>query len=201
MLAGLADGLVRSDRRRLAEARRLDRVLDGINAAIRRYLAGLDRDAMTEADSRRVAEILTFAGNLEQAGDVVHHNLLAMAGRSLKHGRPLKPEQLAELTSALARVGVNLRNAASLFVNGDVRSARLLVEEKRRFRDLENAATAAQLAAMRAGQATEAGAVHLDLLRDIRRVNTHLVAAAAYPLLERAGELLPNRLTAEAGQP
>jgi phosphate:Na+ symporter len=48
---------------------------------------------------------------------------------------------------------------------------------------------------MRAGQTTEASAVHLDLLRSIRRVNTHLVAAAAYPVLEREGALLPSRLT------
>ena len=44
------------------------------------------------------------------------------------------------------------------------------------------------------GDAAETSALHLDLLRDIRRVNAHLVAAAAYPVLENHGELLPSRL-------
>ena len=194
MLAGLAEGLARGDRRRIIEARRLDDVLDRLNAAIRGYLVGLDNEAMSEADHRRVTEILTFATNMEHAGDVVDRNLLLIAGRSIKRGRPLSAEQQAELAGALDRVLANLRMAAALFVNADTRAARLLVEEKQTFRNLENAATAAHFEAMRAGEAAETSALHLDLLRDIRRVNAHLVAAAAYPVLESHGELLPSRL-------
>ncbi len=194
MLAGLAEGLARGDRRRIIEARRLDDVLDRLNAAIRGYLVGLDNEAMSEADHRRVTEILTFATNMEHAGDVVDRNLLLIAGRSIKRGRPLSAEQQAELAGALDRVLANLRMAAALFVNADTRAARLLVEEKQTFRNLENAATAAHFEAMRAGDAAETSALHLDLLRDIRRVNAHLVAAAAYPVLESHGELLPSRL-------
>ena len=36
--------------------------------------------------------------------------------------------------------------------------------------------------------------MHLDALRDLKNVNTHLVAAAAYPVLENIGELLPSRI-------
>jgi len=194
MLTGLAEGLAHGDRRRIIEARRLDDVLDRLNGAIRSYLAGLDGEAMSEDDHRRATEILTFATNMEHAGDVVDRNLLVIAARSIKRGRPLSAEQLADLAGALDRVLANLRLAASLFVNADTRAARLLVEEKLTFRTLENAATAAHFAAMRAGDAAETSALHLDLLRDIRRVNAHLVAAAAYPVLESHGELLPSRL-------
>ena len=84
MLAGLAEGLAHGDRRRIIEARRLDDVLDRLNAAIRSYLVGLDSEAMSEADHRRATEILTFATNIEHAGDVVDRNLLVIAGRSIK---------------------------------------------------------------------------------------------------------------------
>ena len=194
MLAGLADGLLRGDRRRIVEARRLDDVLDRLNAAIRSYLVGLDTEAMSEADHRRAGEILAFATNMEHAGDVIDRNLLAIAGRTIKRGHPLSPEQQAELGGALERVSANLRMAASIFVNGDTRAARLLVEEKLTFRNLENAATQAHFDALRSGGAADTSALHLDLLRDIRRVNAHLVAAAAYPVLENAGELLTSRL-------
>ena len=33
-----------------------------------------------------------------------------------------------------------------------------------------------------------------DVLRDLKQVNAHLVAAAAYPVLKTQGELLPSRL-------
>ncbi len=194
MLAGLTEGLLHGDRRRIAEAHRLDDVMDRLNAAIRAYLVGLDSEAMSEADHRRTAEILTFATNMEHAGDVVDRNLLVIAGRSLKRGRALSAEQQNDLSRALERVATNLRMAASVFVNGDARAARMLAEEKQTFRNLENAATTTHFDAMRTGGATETSALHLDLLRDIRRVNAHLVAAAAYPVLESHGELLPSRL-------
>ena len=194
MLTGLAEGLTRGDRRRIAEARRLDDVLDRLNAAIRAYLVGLDSEAMNETDHRRAAEILTFATNLEHAGDVVDRNLLVIAARSLKRGRPLSGEQQANLVRALDRVAANLRLAASLFVTEDSRAARLLAEEKLIFRNIESDATAAHFEAMRLGDAADTSALHLDLLRDIRRVNAHLVAAAAYPVLENHDALLPSRL-------
>ncbi|CAH2598620.1 Na/Pi cotransporter family protein [Rhodovastum atsumiense] len=194
MLAGLAEGLARADRRRLAEARRLDDVLDRLTGAIRGYLSGLDGEAMSEADHRRVTEILTFVINMEHAGDVVDRNLLVLANRALKRGRPLTPAQQDELAQVLQRVGANLRMAAALFLSEDPRLARLLAEEKPEFRRIEAEAAEAHFAAMRAGEATEISALHLDLLRDLRRVNAHLVAAAAYPVLETHGELLPSRL-------
>jgi phosphate:Na+ symporter len=43
----------------------------------------------------------------------------------------------------------------------------------------------------------ETSTLHLDALRDLKNVNTHLVAAAAYPVLENSGELLRSRLRQE----
>jgi phosphate:Na+ symporter len=34
----------------------------------------------------------------------------------------------------------------------------------------------------------------LDLMRDIKRLNDHLVAGAAYPVLEATGDLMPSRI-------
>ncbi len=40
----------------------------------------------------------------------------------------------------------------------------------------------------------ETSALYLNLLRDMKRVNGHIVAAAAYPVLERTGGFLPSRI-------
>jgi phosphate:Na+ symporter len=77
----------------------------------------------------------------------------------------------------------------------DVRAARSLLGEKEVFRDLEARATEAHFARVRAGrvESVDTSMLHLDVLRDLKRINAH-IAAAAYPVLERLGELLPSRL-------
>jgi phosphate:Na+ symporter len=174
-------------------------VLDKLNTAIKTYLGALDNEAMTDADEQRVEDILTFAHNLEYAGDIVEKNLMGLASKRLKRGLAFAAKDQAELTAALNRLIGNLRTAASVFVTDDLKAARLLAAEKETFRDMEAAATQDHFARLRSGgtQLTEASALQLDVLRDIKQVNTHLVAAAAYRVLQNHGELLASRLRVE----
>jgi phosphate:Na+ symporter len=196
MLQGLRDALQRPDRRQLSELKRQDDVLDTLNAAIKSYMTSLPSEAMTEADHRRVVEILSFATNLEHAGDVVDKGLLGIVAKQVKRGLVFSTEEAGPLLQIIDRLMSNLRAAASLLVTGDDRAARLLVEEKEVFRSLEAEATASHFERLRDGKVgtVETSALHLDALRDLKRVNAHLVAAAAYPVLEGKGELLPSRL-------
>jgi phosphate:Na+ symporter len=77
----------------------------------------------------------------------------------------------------------------------DARAARALLGEKEVFRNLETQATETHFARIRAGrvESRETSSLHLDVLRDMKRINSH-IAAAAYPVLERQGELLSSRL-------
>jgi phosphate:Na+ symporter len=81
----------------------------------------------------------------------------------------------------------------------DARAARSLLGGKEVFRDLEARATEAHFARIRAGrvESVETSALHLDVLRDLKRINAH-IAAAAYAVLEKRGELLPSRLRQDA---
>jgi phosphate:Na+ symporter len=196
MLHAARDAFATDDRKRVTEARRMDDVLDRLNSAIKTYLTGLDPEATSVSDHRRIEEILAFTINLEHAGDVVDKNLLEQAAKRLKRDINLSREQTDELGAIISRLVANLRSAASVFMTADVRAARMLAAEKEAFRELETAATEEHFAQIRAGQtrAAEASAWRLDLLRDLKRVNDHLVAAAAYPVLKGQGELLPTRL-------
>jgi phosphate:Na+ symporter len=196
MLQGVRDAFEKPDRRQISETKRLDDVLDKLNTAIKSYLTSLDPEAMSDADHRRVAEILAFATNMEQAGDIVDKNLLGVATRQLKRGLTFSKEGAAELLAMIDRLAANLRATASLFMTEDERAARLLAAEKEAFRSIEAAATASHFERLRAGriETAETSSLHLDALRDLKRINAHLVAAAAYPVLEGKGELLPSRL-------
>ncbi len=196
MLTALRDGLEKPDRRLIDEARRLDDVVDRLNTAIKSYLTGLDPAAMSESDHRRIEEVLVFAHNLEHAADIVDRNLMGAAAKRLKRGLDFSPADQETLLALVDRLLANLHAAGAVFMTEDVRAARALAAEKEVFRDAEDAATQAHFARLRTGNTdrVEAGALHLDVLRDLKQVNAHLVAAAAYPVLKTQGELLPSRL-------
>jgi phosphate:Na+ symporter len=199
MLAGLDEALTRPDRRGITEAKQIDSALDRLTAAIKTYLIGLDPDLMDAADHKRFAEILTFISNLELAGNVLSASLLADVGKAAKRGIAVTEPERGVLLEMIGRLRRNAADAASLFMSGDERAARLLVEEKEIFRDIETKAIADHFGRLRDGgaDAAEMSRLNLNALADLKRVNTYLVTAAAYPVLEEKGELLRSRLRQE----
>ncbi|MBN9316798.1 MAG: Na/Pi cotransporter family protein [Devosia sp.] len=200
MLIGAREALTRGDRKLIAETRAKDDVLDSLNNAIKEYLSAFDPEDLSDSDQHRLQQILVFAMNMEQAGDVIDRNLLPHASKRLKRGLLPDAGNEAELVEMLDRLIANTRTAASLFVTEDARIARSLAEEKLAFRRAEQMATTSHFAHMRDGisAASQSSALHLDLIRDMKQVNSHIVAAAAYPVLDRVGELLPTRLASPA---
>src|SRR5690606_16195828 len=116
MLHHAREALATADRKRIAEARRLDDVLDRLNGAIKTYVANLDQEELTAEDRQRANEILTFITNLEHAGDVLDKNLLNEIGKLNQRGLGFSPEGRRELDEMHGRLETNLRLAASLFV-------------------------------------------------------------------------------------
>jgi phosphate:Na+ symporter len=170
-------------------------VLDHLNTAIKAYLTSLDHDSLDAEDERRLSEILAFITNLEHAGDIVERGVAANLAKRAKRNLAFSAEGTAELRTMLQRLAINVRTAAAVFMTDDVRAARELLGEKEVFRDLETRATETHFARIRAGrvESVETSALHLDMLRDLKRINAH-ISAAAYPVLEKRGELLPSRL-------
>jgi phosphate:Na+ symporter len=195
MLRNALDALDRGDRDRVSAAKGLDDVLDRLNREIKEFLTGLDPDTLDEADNRRLSEILTFITNIEHAGDIVEKGIVAVASKRLKRGLSFSVEGQAEIRAMLERLAGNVTTAAAVFMTDDARAARTLLGEKEVFRNLEAEATDAHFARIRAGrvESRETSSLHLDVLRDMKRINSH-IAAAAYPVLERQGELLSSRL-------
>jgi phosphate:Na+ symporter len=194
MLRGALEALD-GDRKHVAAVKGLDTVVDRLNGAIKGYLTALDPEDLDEEDNRRLGEILAFATNLEHAGDIVEQGLMAIAAKRLKRGLAFSTDGQAEIRAMLERLAGNVQAAAAVFMTDDARAARRLLGEKQVFRDLETRGTEAHFSRVRAGrvESVETSALHLDVLRDLKRINSHL-AAAAYPVLDRIGELLPSRL-------
>ena len=105
---------------------------------------------------------------------------------------------MAEISELHAAWSDNLRLGVSVFLNGNLRDAQKLLEEKTRFRDLEReyATTHLERLSDNTAPSMETSSLHLDLISDLKRINSH-ICSIAYPILDSAGALAPNRLRAQ----
>jgi phosphate:Na+ symporter len=183
MLGSALDDLESKDRGRVAGTRRMDDAIDHLNRAIRDYLASIDVDLLDDHGHKRLTEILVFTTNLEHAGDVIERSLSNLAAKRIKLGVPLGQDSLGIVHEMAERLQANLRLAAAVFMTDDVTTARRLAEDKSIFRDIESRATSLYFQHLRGGRAGGAESLQLDVLRDLRRINSHLVAAVR-PILD-----------------
>ncbi len=195
MLRGSREVFHTADRKRIAEIRRMDDTLDGLYAAIHRYLAAIGHDGLDEDEGRRLTELLAFAVNLEHAGDIVEKNLMELAAKRIKRHLVLPGEATAEIDEMHRRLIDHLGLAVTVLMTADAVAARRLIAGKDQFRNLERATSRRLFGHARHGrtEGVETTGLRLDIARDLKRIEAHL-AAAAYPLLEASGELRPSRL-------
>jgi phosphate:Na+ symporter len=198
MLSQVMTTIMSNDRRLASEVSKMDNVVDRLTEAIKLYIAKLTRGSLDEREGRRAMEIVSFAINLEHIGDIIDKNLCELAVKKIKRGYQFSAEGAAELVSFHKRVCENLRIAFGVFMSGDVEAARRLIGEKAELRNIELAAGDRHFERLREGrpESIETSSVHLDVLRDLRRIHSHL-CSVAYPVLEAAGEL-PARGAAPA---
>jgi phosphate:Na+ symporter len=183
------------DRKLLHDVEELDNGLDTLNEAIKLYLTEVSRDTLAPEDGRRAVDIITFTTNLEHVGDIIDKNLMELASKKIRNKLQFSTDGFREICDMHGRLTDNLKLALNVFISGDVRMARKLLEEKVAFRELERFASDSHLQRLRRGtlESIETSNLHLDVIRDLKRINSHLTSVA-YPILDAAGELAQTRL-------
>ena len=202
MLVGLLQVIKTNDLKLAQELRRLDDQVDELYSAIKYYLTKISREALGEEESRRWTDIISFTINMEQIGDIVERVIIDVEDKKIKKGRTFSDAGMAEICELHARLIDNLRLGMSVFLNGSVRDAQKLLEEKARFRDLERAFNTTHLMRLSDNtmQSIETSSLHIDLISDLKRINSH-ICSIAYPILDSAGALAPNRLRQQEPPP
>jgi phosphate:Na+ symporter len=195
MLLGTME-VMRSNNLVLAkELRKMDDTVDELYSDIKYYLTKISREALGENEAKRWTDIISFTINMEQIGDIIERIIQDIEDKKIRKGREFSEAGLREICDLHARLVDNLRLGMSVFLNGNVRDARRLLEEKTRFRDLEREYAATHLDRLtdKTLPSIETSSLHLDLISDLKRINSH-ICSIAYPILDSAGELAPNRL-------
>jgi phosphate:Na+ symporter len=190
MLRKVMDAIMTNDKSLVDQVSRMDDGVDGLDEAIKLYVTKLTRGSLDEREGHRAMEIIAFAINLEHIGDIVDKNLSELATKKIRRRFQFSPEGADELLAFHKRVMDSLRIAFGIFMSGNVDEARWLIAEKVALRNFELAATERHLDRLREGrlETIETTSLHLDVLRDLRRIHSH-ICSVAYPVLDAAGQL------------
>ncbi|MEI2265798.1 Na/Pi cotransporter family protein [Erwinia sp. CGal63] len=178
--------VVHGELREEREVRRLDDDVDVLYTAIKLYLAQMPKEDLPEEDSRRWAEIIEMALNLEMAGDVLERMSGDVADKSLTARRAFSAEGVAELDTLLEQITTNLRLSLSVFLSRDITSAKRLRRAKHRFRIMNRRYSHKHVDRLHQQNvlSIETSSLHLGLLGDMNRLNS-LFCAIAYSVLEQ----------------
>lgn len=195
MLRGVITVIKTNDLQLSQDLRKMDDTVDGLYSAIKYYLTKISRQQLNEKESRRWTDIISFTINMEQIGDTVERVLLDIEDKKIRKGKEFSEAGMTEIAAMHARLLDNLRLGMSVFLDGNVRDAQRLLEEKVRFREMEREYASSHLERLadRTTPSLESSSLHIDLISDLKRINSH-ICSIAYPILDSAGALAPSRL-------
>ncbi len=172
-----------------------DTRLNNYQAAIQSYINDVSQGQLSGDEARRALEITLYASNLEHAGDIIQLNLKDRIRAKIKEGLEFSDEQKATLAKLSVIVGANIRLAAAVTSSRDIAVAQHLIGQKDEFRQLENKVMEEHFTSTLANKADalRQSALFIDIIRDLHRINSHVVAAG-YPIVDHAGLLRTSRL-------
>ncbi|MCO6393094.1 Na/Pi cotransporter family protein [Aliihoeflea aestuarii] len=197
MLTNVMELYEDADKPKIEALSALDDRVDERQRAIKLYLARISPSQMSEDQALRYQELLGACVKLEQVGDIIVRNMLAQVRKKVERGVKLSPEGLDELRGMHTAILANARLAFNVLVSRDRETARQLMLEKDRLRELERRSSQRHFQRLRDGtaQSVETSSIHLDTIRDLKQINS-LLASIAYPVLEEHGLLRDTRLKA-----
>ncbi|MCB9988775.1 MAG: Na/Pi cotransporter family protein [Rhodospirillales bacterium] len=186
-----------NDERLVTKVRERDDVVDRLHRAIKMYMAKISQEAMAPDEATRYLQILTFSTNLENVGDMIDKGLIPMAIKKVRDHKRFSDQGWREIRDVHKFVVETVRLAQNVFVSEDVNLARRLVERKDELRLKEAWLTTTHLGRIREGvpETIATSSLHLDIIRDYRRINNYM-CTVAYPILEQRGLLRETRLIA-----
>jgi phosphate:Na+ symporter len=195
MLIRTENAFKRDDIAPLAEIAGLESRVDHLHQDVKLYLSELGRTGLDAENARRSIAIIDYAINLEHIGDIIEKGIAEQVRKKIAHGLKFSDDGFDELQVLLSLTVDNLRTAQTIFQTGDLALARQLMEIKVEVRRLEKRSAEKHLERLRDGRmdSLQTSSLHLDMLRDLKRINAHIVSVA-HPILDDSGALIESRL-------
>ena len=185
MLEKTITAFEKNDENLIASIRAMDDRVDPLNQEIKFYLTKLSQESFEPNEADRYIQILTFSTNLENCGDIIDKNLMEIAMKKIRKQEKFSEKGFSEIRSFHETVLQNLRLAQTIFLSEDTALAARLVENKRSVRLAEIESSRSHFNRLREGltQSVATSDLHLDIIRDLRRINSY-VTSVAYTIID-----------------
>ena len=183
-----------NDREQLNYIVRMDDSVDGLYVEIKLYLAQILQSELTPEESQKALDLLSFTTNMEHIGDIVDGGLMTLAQKKITEQIQFSEEGLAEISTMHEVVTNNFELAINTYISEDSELAHQLYETKADVRKLESRSVETHLHRLGVGVPASlvTSALHVDVLRDFKRINSH-ISTVAYPILIAAGDVPRTR--------
>lgn len=158
--------------------------VDLLDREIKLYLTRLSQESMDEAQSKRQILIISFINDMENIGDIVDKNLMELAKKKIAKGLSFSRDGLKDICDLHQVVMGNFDLAISAFASGDEELARKLIRHKAAIGNMERELKQAHIQRLQMGfkESIDTSAIHLDVLTNLKRINSH-ICEIAYTML------------------
>jgi phosphate:Na+ symporter len=187
MLTKTIDAFTREDPELIEFIEEKDNQVDTLERDIKHYVTKLSQQGLSEEQSRREIDTLSFVNNMENIGDIVDRNLMELAKKRLSKGARFSEAGAQEITLLHKKVLQNLELAIAAFASSDRALAQQVLERKLELSQTERKFRQAHIERLHEGyrESIDTSEIHLDVLTNLKRINSH-ITAVAYPILENA---------------
>jgi phosphate:Na+ symporter len=178
------DVFVKNDealRERLVED---DDKIDALEEAITPYLTVLSQKEMTDREAERAVMLLFIVKNLELVGDIVSKSLMDLALKKITVSPRFSSEALTRIQEYHKEIEKTFQMAIDSLASMDKSLAREVVERKSEMNILERELHKEHLSILqgRKEAVTETSTVYLDVISDLKRINSY-ASGIAYGVL------------------
>ncbi|MCP3918867.1 MAG: Na/Pi cotransporter family protein [bacterium] len=172
MLKAILSPVLHGGREPLEEIRRKDDVVDVLHGHIVTYLGKISQTVLSEAQTEELIKLLAAANNLENVGDIIETNLVALGLNRIEAGVTISPATQTVLADFHAAVVRSLDNAILAITQKNEEAAGLVVGMKEEIDRLADSAAVHEARRLVAEepQRLEAYTLETDLLANLKRV-------------------------------
>ena len=194
MLSSSLSVLRDNDSEQLKAIVRMNDSVNGLYVDIKLYIARVLQSELSSEESQKALDLLNFTTNMEHVGDIVESGLMSLAQEKIKDQIQFSEDGLAEISAMHEIVTSNFELAINTYISEDTDLAHQLYESKADVRELESRSVETHLHRLGRGvpESLVTSSLHVDMLRDLKRINSH-VAAVAYPILVASGKVHKTR--------
>ncbi|MBO6825767.1 MAG: Na/Pi cotransporter family protein [Sneathiella sp.] len=189
------------DKLKLQQLKEADEIILDFNAGVKSYLTELGREPLDDEDERRSTEILTFASNMENVGNILLLSMVEMLERNGQQAVNYSKDDIADHNALFEQLLENMKLAFNLLISRRSTEALNLIQRKQAFRDQEQQAVQRHLQRLRENKGVDdaSSALHLGLLSDLRRINS-LITEFAYPIAAKKKREKSEKVKKESGK-